>query len=212
MAYGLPHISFVGYPVAIPCAGHAGLGFREAAPSDAAAIVAHYADLDPVDRRLRFCASLTENGLNRHVDGLWDRSGFVLAALDGPLWRGPLHRAGTVRAVAELAVDGREAELGLSVEGSLRCRGVGTYMIQTAARLLAPRGVSRIVAYTLPGNQSFLTLARAAGAGIVTGSDEVEVVFEVDQLAAAYLVRRLSDQVFRPVNPLRTAGGMTRSS
>ena len=53
-------MSFIGYPVSVPCAGHAGLGLREAGPGDAPAIVAHLAGLDPSDRRMRFCATLTE--------------------------------------------------------------------------------------------------------------------------------------------------------
>ncbi len=199
MAFGLPNISFVGYPVSIPCAGHSGLGFREGRRRDGAAMVAHFGALDPVDLRMRFCASVNESGLIRHVDGLWNRDGFVLAAFDGPLWPGPFHRAGPIRALAELAVAGKDAELGLSVHGSLRRRGVGTYMVQTAARLLAPRGVRRIVAYTLPGNHSFLALSRSAGAEIASGPDEVEITFDVEALTRDYLRRRLHDQVFRKV-------------
>ena len=79
----------------------------------------------------------------------------------------------------------------------LRRRGVATYLIQTAARLLAPRGVRAIRAYTLPGNTSFLALARTCGAVIETGRDEVEVTFDVATLHEAYL-RRRATQVFLP--------------
>jgi GNAT superfamily N-acetyltransferase len=198
MAYGLPHVSFIGYPLSVPCANHAGLGFREVGRGDADLLVAHFRALDPADRRMRFCATLTDAAMERHVAGLWSRRALVLAAHDGPLWAGPLHRAGPIRAVAELSIDGAEAELGLSVDASLRRRGVGTYLVQTAARLLSPRGVRRIRAYTLPDNHSFVALARSCGAVIETGPDEVEVVFDVAALHRAYLCRRAA-QVFQPV-------------
>jgi GNAT superfamily N-acetyltransferase len=88
----------------------------------------------------------------------------VLAAFDGPLWEGPFHAAGPVRAVAELAVAGRDAEIGLSVDAGLRRRGLGVHLVQTAARVLAPRGVERLLAYTLPRNRAMLSLAQSSGA------------------------------------------------
>jgi GNAT superfamily N-acetyltransferase len=205
MAYGLPNMSFIGYPVSVPCAGHAGLGFREARQPDAAAIVTHYASLGPHDRRMRFCATLTDDALERHVAGLWTRGAVVLVAVDGPLWPGPLHRAGPFRAVAELSLAAREAELGLSVDSSLRRRGVGTYLVQTAAALLAPRGIRRLHAYTVPGNGSFLALARGSGASIELGHEEVEVEFDLLRLQQAYLRRRAADALpaRRPMAPAR---------
>jgi GNAT superfamily N-acetyltransferase len=198
MAFGLPQISFIGYPLAVPCAGHAGLGFRGAGPADAAALVAHYRALGAADRRMRFCATLTDAAAERHVAGLWPRRALILAAHDGPLWSSPLYRAGPIRAVAELSIDGAEAELGLSVEAGLRRRGVGTYLVQAAARLLAPRGVRRIGAYTLPDNHSFIALAHRCGARVASGPHEVEVEveFDVAELDRAYR-RRRAVEVFR---------------
>ena len=88
MAFGLPQISFIGYPLAVPCAGHAGLGFREAGQGDAAALLAHYQALGAADRRMRFCATLTDAAVEQHVAGLWPRRVLILAAHDGPLWPG----------------------------------------------------------------------------------------------------------------------------
>lgn len=89
MAYGLPNISFIGYPVSIPCAGHAGLGLREARRRDSSALVAHLRKLEAEDRRMRFCATLTDQALERHVEEMWSRDPIAIAALDGPLWLGP---------------------------------------------------------------------------------------------------------------------------
>lgn len=198
MAFGLPHISFIGYPAPIPCAGHAGLGFRQARASDAPAILDHLRRLNPQDRRMRFCATISDAALDRKATRLFHRSEFALCALDGPLWDGPYHRAGLIRALAEFFIAGDKAEIGLSVDGALRRRGVGAYLVQTAARLLAPRGVRTITAYTLPENRAMIALGLASGARIERGLDEVEIVFGVDRLEADYLRRRAA-QVFRPL-------------
>ena len=197
MAFGLPNVSYIGYPAPMLCAGHAGLGFRQATPRDLPAIRAHLKRLSPEDRRARFCASLSEAALDAHAAALWRRADLVIAAHDGPLWPGPFHTAGEVRALAEVAIDGREAEIGLSVDGGLRRRGVGTYLVQTAARLLAPRGVERLLACTLPNNAAMLRLARSSGAEIDSGDSEVEIVFDVEALRQAYLRRRIADHPFR---------------
>lgn len=193
MPYGLPNISFIGYPLSLPCAGHAGLGFREASGRDTPALVDHLIRLSEHDRRMRFCATLTDAAVERHIQGIWQRRAVVLAAYDGPLWGGPLHRAGPIRAVVELALDEREAELGISVDPALRRRGVGTYLVQTAGMLLRARGLAQVRAWTMPGNMSFLALARACGGVIDAGPDEVEVSFGVAELARGYAARRTAD-------------------
>lgn len=197
MAFGLPNVSYLGYPAPMLCAGHVGLGFRQATPRDMPAIRAHLGRLSLEDRRARFCAGLSDAALDAHVAALWRRSGLVITALDGPLWPGPFHAAGAVRALAEVAIDGREAEIGLSVDGGQRRRGVGTYLVQTAARLLAPRGVERLLACTVPGNAAMLRLARSCAAEIDIAGSEVEIVFRVDALRQAYLRRRIAEHPFR---------------
>lgn len=197
MAYGFPNISFIGYPASIPCAAHAGLGLRTAGPADTPALLAHLRALTPYDRRMRFCATLSDTALERHLASVWARGSLVLAAHDGPLWPGPFHAAGPVRAMAEFAIDGSDSEIGLSVDPLLRRRGVGTYLLQTGARLLAPRGVRRILAMTLPENMAFAALARTCDGITESGGDEIFYTFDVQALYHAYLLRRAA-QVFRP--------------
>jgi RimJ/RimL family protein N-acetyltransferase len=197
MAFGLPNISFIGYPVPVPCAGHAGLGFREARACDAPEMLAHLRGLSDGDRRMRFCAAVNDAHLGRHVAETWRRSALVLAAHDGPLFSGPFHRPGPIRALAELSLVDDWAELGISVDPALRRRGVATYLIQTGARLLAQRGVRRIVACTMTANTPFLVLCRKSGAAIVTDAGEADIALDVADLTRAYLRRRLSEQVFQ---------------
>jgi GNAT superfamily N-acetyltransferase len=196
MAFGLPHLSFIGYPTPIPCAGHARLGLREAGRADLPAILAHYVRLDPSDRRLRFCAAMSDAALEEHVAALRSRAEVVIVAFDGPLWPGPFHAPGAIRAMAELAIDGKDAEIGFSVDAVLRRRGVGTALVQTAGRLLAPRGVARLHAYTAPGNAALLRLGRRSGAEIDVCGAEAEIVFPVGRLHRDYLRRRMASQAF----------------
>lgn len=193
MAFGYPHMSFIGYPVPLPCAGHSGLGLRTAVDTDAPALLEHYRRLSPEDRRMRFCATLGPDALQRHVERIGSRGGITLLAFDGPLFEAPFLRTGPIRAVAELVGTGREMELGISVDASLRRRGFGTELVETAAHLLAPRGVRSIRAYTLPGNRSFLALARRCAATVESGPDEVEVCFDVWSLRRAYMRRRAAN-------------------
>lgn len=193
MPFGLPNISYLGYPLSLPCAGHAGLGFREARRADAPDVQAHFARLGPGDRRMRFCATLGEEALARHVTGIWDRAAFVLIARDGPLWPTPLLPAGPIRGLAEISLARDAAEIGISVDATLRRRGVGTYLTQTAGRLLAARGISALRAYTLAGNRSMIALGRACAARIDHADGEVEITFSTAALRRAYLRRRATD-------------------
>lgn len=196
MAYGLPNMSFIGYPLPIPGPAHAGFGLREATRADSAEMLAHLRALGDDDRRMRFCTSVNDAHLARHVRETWSRSTFALAAFDGPLWSTPFLRGGPIRALAEFAVSGGEAEIGISVDRDIRRHGLATWMLQTAAQLLSQRGVLRITAFTMRENASFLTLARKASAELEWDAGEVAITFDTETLARTYLRRRISDQVF----------------
>ncbi|MFQ8430956.1 N-acetyltransferase family protein [Amaricoccus sp. W119] len=190
MPYGMPNISFIGHPMPMPCPGHAGLGFRLGRSADADLVLDHLRRLSQLDQRLRFRGALSDAGLCRHATGLWDRVDLVLIAQDGLLWASPPLRPGPVRAVAEVAIDGDTAEIAVSVDESLRRRGLGAWLTRTAGFLLAPRGVTRLKAYTLADNTSMVALGRASGAEIRTEGDEIEIDFDVATLRRAYLQRR----------------------
>jgi GNAT superfamily N-acetyltransferase len=175
-------IGLPGWTVPIPCAAHAGLRFRQVVPPDARAILAHFSGLAPEDRHLRFWAALGEAGLERHVAGLWTRPGLAIAA-----WGGPNRGGRPILALAELAVAGVEAELGLSVDRALQNRGIGSYLVRTAARLLALRGVQRLRAQALHGNTGFLRLALRLGAEIAAGPEAIEFTFDISSLHRSFL-------------------------
>jgi RimJ/RimL family protein N-acetyltransferase len=191
-------MSYIGYPVPVPCIGHAGLGFREARPEDNPAILAHLLALSQEDRQLRFCGGMSDDAVASHVAAAAERPGFALVAIEGPLWNGPFHRAGPVRGHAELVVTGKTAELGISVDATHRRAGVGTYMMQTAARLLALRGVEEIAALTLSRNAAMIRLGQTCGARIEHDGTDVFITFSVDRLHQAYLARRTAQVLTTP--------------
>ena len=191
MTYGYPNASFVGRPVPVRSAAGAGPGLREASRADAPEILEHYRALDRSDRWTRFCEALGDAAIARHIAGIWSRDALVLVAEDGP----PSDAGRPERAVAELVVDGAEAEIGLSVEAGFRRRRLGTRLVQAALGLLAPRGVLRIRAWTVPGNHACIGLAYASGARIEAGTDAVEITFEVADLRRAHF-RRCAAQAF----------------
>jgi GNAT superfamily N-acetyltransferase len=197
--FGLPHTSFIGYPIALPCPGHAGLGLREVRPADGEEVLAHLLGLSAIDRHNRFCGGLSDEALGRHVAEMQARNSFAIGAFEGPLWSGPFHRAGPIRALIEVVIAGKDAEFGLSVESARRRSGIGTYLVQTAAHLIAHRGVERLLAFTLPGNAAMIGLGRALGAEIATEGGETLLTFSVAALEAAYLRRRIAAQVRLPL-------------
>ena len=134
-------------------------------------------------------------------------TGLVLAAHDGPLWTGPLHAAGPVRAVAELASPEARPSSAISVEPALRRRGVGTYLVQTAARLLAPRGVSADPGLHPSGQPSFLAWPARAARRSSPGRDEVEVTSTSRRCGEPTCRRRAADVLL----PRRLTSGQRRA-
>jgi hypothetical protein len=199
MAFGFPHISFIGYPAPVPCPGHAGLGFREARAGDEPAILAHFERLSPADRYRRFCAAVSDGRLAAHVEGLFQRNSFTIVGLDGPLFDGPFHRAGVVRAVIEVVVFDGVAEFGLSVDGDRRRAGVATCLVLTAARLLALRRIDRMVAMTQPNNHAMFGLGRSLGAAIDIIADDTLLVFPVALAGPGHVVADAGTQPLEPV-------------
>ena len=174
-----PHISYLGYPVSVPCAGHAGLGFRASPPrrmSPAAGGASRGgSSRGPADAVLR---DADGRGVETHVAGIWQRPAWCWPAHDGPLWDGPLHRARAGAGGGRAGARGDEAESGSASIRRCGGAGVGTYLVQTAGDAAGAARVARLRAYTMPGNASFLALARGAAAEVEAGPDEVEVVFD----------------------------------
>ena len=84
----------------------------------------------------------------------------------------------------------------------MRRRGIGTYLVQTGAALLEPRGVKVIRATTLPDNDSFIGMARALGGEVVHRPDLVEVELRRRRARAGLPARRAAE-VLHPARDSR---------
>lgn len=106
---------------------------RTLLPSERALYTAHLRRLSESDRLMRFEAITSDAHIDAYVAGIADENSILVGGLDG---------AGEVRAAAHVALDGRLAELGLSVEQEFRGRGVGAQLVDQAiamARLMGAR-------------------------------------------------------------------------
>jgi GNAT superfamily N-acetyltransferase len=130
-------------------------------------VVRHLLRLPANDRRLRFGAPMRDSSIEAYVAGIdfaHDQALGVLGA-DLELW-GLAHLA--------LAADGETAELGLSVDWSVRERGYGNALLQRAVLNATNRGYRALFMHCLAENATMMNLARRAGLSIVISSGEAD--------------------------------------
>ena len=130
-------------------------------------VVRHLLRLSANDRRLRFGAPMRDSSIEAYVAGIdfaRDQALGILGA-DLELW-GLAHLA--------LAPDGETAELGLSVDWSVRERGYGNALLQRAVLHATNRGYRALFMHCLAENATMMNLARRAGLSIVISSGEAD--------------------------------------
>ena len=142
--------------------------FRKLIPADASEMARHLLRLDPADRHSRFHAAESDEAVKAHVQGLdWARYS-VIGCFQG----------GALRGMAELAFDRvwmpRSAELAVTVENRWQHRGVGTELVQRAARLARNRGVSVLTMLCLTENQPMRKIAARLKGHVLLDGGQVE--------------------------------------
>ena len=155
----------------------------------------HFTSLGDNDRRLRFGARLSDEGLASYVEGLdFDRDG-LFAVQDEGL---------ELLAVAHVATAGKSAELGLSVVESARGRGLGTVLFRRAVTFLRNRGTPEVFVHCLSENAAMMHLARKSGMRIAYAGGESDGRLEIEPATAdSYINEWLDDQKGRTVQALR---------
>jgi RimJ/RimL family protein N-acetyltransferase len=88
-------------------------------------VLEHLLRLEPHDRRLRFGVARSGHDLARYVASIDDAHDILLGAVTS---------SGDLLGVAHMAVERGVAELGLSVDGRARRRGVGVALANEALR------------------------------------------------------------------------------
>jgi len=114
---------------------------------------AHLKRLPEDDRRCRFARA--------GVSDEWIES-YVTAIPAGDLILAALGRDGMVGA-AHLALSGRVAEVGLSVEPDHRAEGIGSDLFAQAVTVARNRRAGELFTVCLSGNRAMLALARRTG-------------------------------------------------
>ncbi len=139
--------------------------------ADRPALEAHFLALAPDDRRLRFGAAISDDGIRNYVHGLdFERDG-LFAADDDEL---------KLLAVVHVAFSDGFAELGLSVLAGFRRQGLGNALFQRAVTHLRNRGVREVYVHCLTENQAMMHIARKNGMRIVQEGSESEARLELE--------------------------------
>jgi ribosomal protein S18 acetylase RimI-like enzyme len=162
----------------------------------------HFLSLDRDDRRLRFGASISDDGLRAYVDRLdFERDG-LFAVQDEDL---------DVAAVVHVATTGKSAELGLSVLPQWRGRGLGNALLTRAVTFLRNRGANEVFVHCLSENGAMMHLARKNGMRIVYAGGESDARLQLDPPTAnSFISEWLADQQARTVQTMRRGARMSQ--
>ena len=119
--------------------------------SDKAALLHHFLQLDPEDRRLRFGAPIDDDRVRDYVKRLDMGHDGLFAVHDDAL---------DIVAAVHVALGDSDAELGLSVLPHWRSLGVGNALVARAVVFLRNRGVRGVFVHCLAENAAMLHIAR----------------------------------------------------
>lgn len=128
-------------------------------------LLAHFLQLEPEDRRLRFGTVIADAGIQSYVDSIDFTHSDVFAVFDDTVQIG---------GAVHLAYSDDEAELGLSVLKDARGRGIGNSLFERATVHLSNRFVRSVFMHCLRENQVILHLARKNGMRIVLDGSEAD--------------------------------------
>ena len=138
--------------------GPEGCQIRLLREDDQGALAEHLMRLDKSDRRNRFGVALTDGQLANYAHRCKSESDIVLVLKQGVRIHGTCHLAIYCDASSR-----RVAELGISVDPSLRRAGWAWAMSRRALRIARRRSVTRLVVHYLRSNLAMSALVRRLG-------------------------------------------------
>ena len=144
--------------------------FERLTAFERAGLASHFTALGIEDRRLRFGLPVDDAFIARYVGGLdFDRD-VVFGVCTGPgEWLG----------VGHLALQGADAELGLSVLPDARGRGLGAAIFRYAVAHAARAGASKLYMHFLTSNRAIASIARSAGMTMRSEGGEANAYLQV---------------------------------
>ncbi len=138
-------------------------------------LLAHFLALPSDDRRLRFGASLSAQGIELYVQGIdFDRDAVFGVHDDNLLLVG----------IAHLALLDDHAELGLSVLPGHRGRGVGSALFERGATHARNRSVPTLFMHCLRENAAIVRIAQRFGMRIVMEQGDADAHLELPPASA----------------------------
>jgi GNAT superfamily N-acetyltransferase len=157
--------------------------FRILGQADAAEIEQHLLRLNAEDRYSRFHGKAGDEHVRRYVAGVpWSTHAAIGAFADGRLV-----------GIGEIAYDKpflpKVAEVAVSVDRSLRTRGVGRELIERAVRAAAWRGATHCTLHFLQTNPSIPRIVRRLGGSVDYAEGEALIKTERASLSRLWLDR-----------------------
>ncbi|HWS74947.1 MAG TPA: GNAT family N-acetyltransferase [Quisquiliibacterium sp.] len=139
--------------------------FERLTAADLDSLIAHFTALGEEDRRLRFGVAVEDAFIERYVQGIDLERDVIFGARSAPgQWVG----------IGHLVLDGKSAELGLSVLPDARGRGLGAAIFRYAVVRAARAGKDRLYMHCLTSNRAIMSMARAAGMSIRSDAGEAD--------------------------------------
>lgn len=135
-------------------------------------VVDHLQSMSQDDRRLRFGIALSDDSIQKYVDGQWDEPGAWFGAFDG----------GKIVAVAHVAINEKtnEAELGLSVDRNVRGQKLGQKLFERAVIFLRSKNVHHVFMHCLSENAVMKHIAGKYDMVLVTQYGETDARTTID--------------------------------
>jgi GNAT superfamily N-acetyltransferase len=146
-----------------------------------------YLSLSDDDRRMRFCASASDETLSTYVSGLDFTRSTLLGAFD--------ERAGLI-GVAELAHGATESEMAFAVRADMRGQKIGTLLMERLLVCAKMSGVRRVVVMFLSENTPMRKLALRAGMLIRADGSEMNASRDLQAPSVDELGRWLVEEGF----------------
>ena len=139
-----------------------------------------YVALSAEDRRKRFCSTLSDEALSRYVGGLDFAQHAILGAFD---------EQAQLIGLAELAPGTEQSELAFSVRPDLRCRGIGTKLMERLLLYARMCGIGQVFVMFLSDNVPMRRMAQSAGMLVKTEGSESYASRELPAPSAEALSR-----------------------
>jgi len=171
--------------------------------NDRSALEAHFLALDGEDRRLRFGASISDEGVRVYVARIdFERDG-LFAVHDEEL---------KVLAAVHVAVGAGGAEMGLSVLPGHRGQGLGNALFTRAVMHLRNRGEPKVFVHCITENAAMMHLALKHGMRIVNEGSETDAYLVLEPATPQSILNEwVQDSSADAVRGVRKNTHLTRS-